>query len=105
MTRLYAAANLIDAHILLHLLDQAGIEARVFNENAQGGVGEIPFTHAYPEVWLVHEADLPAARAIVREHEQQPVDRGTVFCRECEESSPANFQLCWHCGAALNDPD
>lgn len=61
MLRLGTAANLPEAHLLLHRLAQAGIEARVLNEHAQGGLGEIPFTHAYPEIWIMEAAD--AARA------------------------------------------
>ena len=57
MFRLCTAANLPEAHLLLHRLAQAGIEARVLNEHAQGGLGEIPFTHAYPEIWIMEPAD------------------------------------------------
>ena len=51
MRRVYSAASLPEAHLLLHQLLDEGIAAAVFNENAHGGVGELPFTHAYPEVW------------------------------------------------------
>ena len=36
MKRIYSAANLMEAHIILDLLRHAGINARLFNENAQG---------------------------------------------------------------------
>ena len=39
MRRLCSAANLPEAYLLKQLLEQAGIEARVFNEHAQGGLG------------------------------------------------------------------
>lgn len=100
MKKLYSAANLPDAHLLRDLLAQAGIAARVFNENAQGGLGEIPFTQAYPEVWLVDERDFEPARRIVRQHDR-PAEAGVAFCPSCAEENPRNFQLCWKCGAAL----
>jgi len=62
MLRLCTAANLPEAYLLLHRLAQAGIEARVLNEHAQGGLGEIPFTHAYPEIWIMEAADEERAR-------------------------------------------
>jgi Putative prokaryotic signal transducing protein len=101
MLRLYTAANLPDAHLLRQLLAQAGIEAHVFNENAQSGMGEIPFTHAWPEVWLARPGDETRAREIVRGFEQPPAPSPDVFCAECHERNPGNFELCWSCGAAL----
>ena len=101
MKRIYSAANLQDAHIVLGLLAHAGIEARVFNANAQGGLGEIPFTHAYPEVWVVDDADLRRARDLVQGYERAPSETGSARCTACGEDNPANFQLCWKCGAAL----
>lgn len=101
MRKLYTAANLPEAYIVVQLLNQAGIEARVFNENAQGGLGEIPFTHVYPEVWLMEDADMVRAREIVAGYEQSSVE-GSVRCAVCREENPANFQLCWNCGQQLS---
>jgi hypothetical protein len=101
MKKVYTASDLPDAYIVLNLVIQAGIEARVFNENAQGGLGEIPFTHAYPEVWVNDARDATRAQEIVKAHLSAPADSGVVFCRACGEENPRNFQLCWHCGAEL----
>jgi hypothetical protein len=43
MKKIYSAANLMEAHIMLDLLGQSGIDARLFNENAQGAAGQIPY--------------------------------------------------------------
>lgn len=101
MVRLYSAATLPDAHLLRQLLAHAGIEAHVFNENAQSGMGEIPFTHAWPEVWIEQDADMKLAREIVCSFERPPASRDDVFCAACRERNPGNFELCWSCGAAL----
>lgn len=103
MYRFYSAANLHEAHLILHLLDLAGIEARVFNEHALGATGEIPFTHSYPELWLADARDLTRAREIVRAYEQ-PAATETRACPACGEENPANFELCWRCGDALEPP-
>jgi hypothetical protein len=73
----------------------------VFNENAQSGMGEIPFTHAWPEVWIERDADLNRARAIVHSFEQPPASSADVLCIACRERNPGNFELCWSCGQAL----
>ena len=101
MFRLYTAANLPEAYLLLHQLAQAGIEARVLNEHAQGGLGEIPFTHAYPEVWVMEEQDTPRARAILRDFEHRSASEETVRCGNCGETNPAGFDICWQCGRPL----
>jgi hypothetical protein len=101
MKRLCKAASLPDAHILRDLLEQAGIDAHVFNENAQSGAGELPLPEALPEVWVSRERDLERAREIVRRFESAAPETRTVRCGRCGEDNPGNFQLCWSCGAAL----
>ena len=104
--RIYSAASLPEAHLLMHRLGEMGIPASLFNENAHGGVGELPFTHAYPEIWIEDPADEPRARAIVDEFEH---GTGAVMnrkCTACGEHNPAAFEVCWHCAAVLCDePD
>lgn len=101
MERVYTAADLPEAHLILDMLQQARIAAHVFNENAQGGVGELPFTHTYPEVWIENESDKERARALIDQYERPLGDVGVKSCPECGEDSPANFELCWRCGETL----
>ena len=101
MKKLYRAANLPDAHILRGLLAQAGIQAHVFNENAQGGLGQLPFTEAWPEVWVSEDRDLGRAREIVQAFECSPEVIESVRCPACTEENPTSFQLCWSCGKSL----
>ena len=101
MKRIYSAANLMEAHIILDLLSHIGVNARLFNENAQSGVGEIPFTHAYPEIWVMNDSDVERGKLVINQYESSPIDTGIVFCTACGEENPRNFQLCWHCGAGL----
>jgi len=88
----------MEAHMLRDLLEQAGIKTHVFNENAQGGVGEIPFTHTYPEIWLVDEHDLKRARDIIKDYENPETETSSCLCKHCGEINPGSFQLCWNCG-------
>jgi hypothetical protein len=43
----------------------SGIEAHVFNENAQSGVGQLPVSEACPEVWLADERDFARAEELI----------------------------------------
>src|SRR3990172_12594189 len=101
MIRCYCAANLLEAHMIRDLLEEAGIKTHVFNENAQGGVGEIPFIHTYPEIWLVNEGDIEKARKILAAYETPMKDTATRLCGHCGELNPGGFQICWNCGKTL----
>lgn len=98
MLRLYQAANLPEAYLVLHRLERAGIEAQVFNEHAQGGMGEIPFTHVYPEIWLLDARDELRARSLLAEYEKADAAGQPTPCSNCGEENPAGFEFCWQCG-------
>jgi hypothetical protein len=102
MRRLYKAANLPDAHLMAGLLGREGIETRVFNENAQSIMGEIPFTQAFPEVWVMDDAQLAHARDILDRIQRTAPSQTLTLCSRCGEQNPGNFELCWQCGEMLN---
>ena len=82
------------------MLEAEGIAAKVFNENAQGGVGELPFTHTYPELW-VEDHEFQRGRDIVYRFEHSEVAVGTLQCANCGEQNPATFDFCWNCNRSL----
>jgi len=91
-----------EAHLLRDLLDHAGIESYVFNENAQSGAGQLPVTETYPEVWIAEERDLVRAKSVVDQYETKVTQATSESqCTKCGELNPAVFELCWNCGAAL----
>jgi len=101
MKKLYSANNLMEAHIVLDMLEHALIPAQLFNQHAQGGMGDIPFTHAYPEVWVIRDEDYERGRRIVQHYETMPQSNQVISCPTCGEENPVNFQLCWQCGNGL----
>lgn len=102
MERLYSAANLIEAYLIRDMLADVGVRTQILNENAQGGVGEIPFTHAYPEVWIERNTDLDRARQVIVDYESRRESTDYVDCPNCGEKNPDNFEICWHCSVSLN---
>lgn len=99
--RVWSAAGLQEAYIVLGLLQQARIEARVLNANAQGGLGEIPFIQTWPEIWVDDDRDVARARALIDAYQSAPLAAATRVCPQCREQSPGNFECCWNCGAVL----
>ena len=94
----YEAGSLAGAEMLRQRLKAVGIESRLRNDFLHGALGELPLS-VRPEVCVLAEADILAAREVVLEMEAQlrtPVT-GEVTCPGCGEVSPANFEVCWKC--------
>lgn len=100
MKRIYVAGHLPDAFLLLHILETAGIDAKVFNQNLLGGVGDLP--HVYPEVWIEEDQDLQRALQLVDEFENNVTPDGVIRCNQCDEDNPTSFDFCWQCGHNLS---
>ncbi len=101
MIRVYIAENLADAHLICNRVRENGIAAHVFNEFSNGAVGELPFTHTWPEVWVEQDQDESRALDIIAScRAAQPDDR-EIKCPQCEQMNPANFEVCWNCAALL----
>jgi hypothetical protein len=101
MQIVYTALNLPDAHIVANLLQQAGIDARVFNENAQSVVGEIPIHSAMPQVWVMDGAFVARATRLIDDYRSRVPSSVTRACPACGELNPAEFEICWNCAKAF----
>jgi len=99
--RFYIAKYRYDAYLVADRLNQAGIRAHVFNEHASSIVGDVPPDVAQPQVWLAREQDCERATRVLAAMEADGARGGSTRCAACGEESPANFELCWKCGASL----
>ena len=68
MKRVYQAANHIQAHMVMHVLEQAGVHAHVHGEFLQSGAGELPVGNLVGVV--VADEDVALAREIIEEWEK-----------------------------------
>jgi len=98
--RVHAAATLAEAHLLVDLLADRGIRARIFNANASSLAGELPIEAALPQVWVDDPADANRAREVIESFTRTP-SGPTRKCPACGEDNPGSFDLCWNCGAGL----
>jgi hypothetical protein len=99
--RIHLATNLPEAHLLVDLLADRGIRARILNANASSIAGELPIDAALPQVWVDDPADAARAREVIESFMRRTPSSATVKCAACGEDSPASFDLCWACGAGL----
>ncbi len=103
MLKVYTAESLVDGNLVLGLLQQQGIAARLFHDHAQGGLGELPLT--YPEIWIRRTADFDLARRVIERFETQQIDLPPLRCPYCREHNPVTFEICWQCYGNLSDRD
>ncbi|MGI9309980.1 MAG: DUF2007 domain-containing protein [bacterium] len=99
MKRVYTAESLIDGQMIVDLLAHNGVPSLLFNQNAQGGIGDLPVT--YPEVWVKRDFDQSKARRMIADFETQPPPTSDLRCRRCSEWNPSTFEICWKCHGAL----
>jgi hypothetical protein len=97
MKRLTQAPNLALATLWCEQLCAEGYEATVQRAYASGIVGHIPPDQALPEIWLVHDQQLVAARQVLQALQHAPERRW--LCRGCDELVEGPFEQCWNCGA------
>jgi hypothetical protein len=92
----FEASSGLEAHMILNLLEQAGIKGRIEGEHLQGGVGELQAMN-YVRV-LVSERDVDEALNIIRDWEsvqpspdQRPNESGSVESRGRNTSRFSNL--------------
>lgn len=101
MKRILTAANMPEAVLLVDLLSQHGIRARVLNANASSIAGELPIDAALPQLWVDDPACAARARDVIDTYFRTRHPGPPVTCPKCGEENPSSFDLCWACGAGL----
>ena len=102
LTKVYVAANSVDAHLLKALLEQEGIRAVVRGDDfvpLQGG--HLFKMEIRPSVWVFDDERLPRARELADDFGRRPSPSdqppATWTCR-CGEAIEEQFSECWNCG-------
>ena len=70
MKKVFDASSNIEAHLVMHQLQQAGIEVRIQGEHLQGGIGELPAAGNIRV--MVNPKDTEAARQVIADWESSP---------------------------------
>jgi hypothetical protein len=68
MKRVYEATNNIQAHMVMHVLQQAGVHAQVQGEFLQSGAGDLPLGSLVAVA--VADEDVALAREIIEDWEK-----------------------------------
>ena len=87
------------------LLEQAGIRTFIRNENLSTSEG-VSIPDFFPALCILNEADKKVAMDLISGDLASSGDPGGPewICKNCHESSPANFDACWNCGTSISSP-
>ena len=92
--RVYCHQTLFQVCNVKNLLESANIPCVIRNEYSAGGVGELSFIDAWPELWVDLE-DVTRAKQLIEEYERTPDSEWQCACGEINGSAYAS---CWYCG-------
>lgn len=102
MKRIYSEPNPLFIHQIKDLLAEKGIVTIIKNEFLSGGVGELPPTEVWPELWIVDKEDKVPAERIVDEFLQSTKSSPQNWtCKNCGQEIEGQFNICWSCGAEI----
>jgi hypothetical protein len=99
MRRLTTAPNLAIATLWADMLTQGGIDSSVQRAYASSIAGQVPPDQCLPEVWVLDDALLDSARALLAQL-RTPRHHHWV-CPACHERVDGPFEQCWNCGEAM----
>lgn len=103
MKRVFSEPTPLFIHQIKDLLEEKGIATIIKNEFLAGGIGELPPTEVWPELWVVDKADKELAKKIVDEFIQSTKsNRRDWVCTSCGEKIEGHFNICWSCGSGNN---
>lgn len=99
MKRVYRAADIIEAQMVLDDLLAAGLKAHVSGSYLTGAIGDLP-QDSVVSVWISSEQHYDRAREVVDAFEKaRNTEHPDRFCRKCGEKNAGSFSQCWSCEA------
>ena len=103
MKKLYSASDIVTAGHLQSVLENEGIACWIKNLSLAGGIGEIPATECWPEIWLRRDEDYNRALAIITAIMKPSSPVKPAWRCSCGELLEGQFEICWNCGKGCPD--
>ena len=81
------------------VLENNGIATFMKNQFGTSGAGELPFVEVVPQLWVLNEADVESAKALIKTLQEpgSPEQLQAWRCAECGTQQEAAFTHCWKC--------
>ena len=100
MTKVHSAPHPFELENLRHILQIEGIASEVRTPFLGAARGDIPATECWSELWVLDDADVDRASALIQAVRRQADGGGASWrCRGCGEENEPQFDACWQCGS------
>ena len=96
----YTAADPVQVGHLRSILEAQEMQTLVKNDHLTGGIGELPATECWPEIWIVDPRDYERAERLLEQllHSFSEAPVGAPWrCPHCDELIEPQFTDCWRC--------
>ena len=103
MKRVFSSHDPMLVGYLRAVLEEHGIGCIVKNEYLLGGVGELPPTECWPELWVVEDGDETRAGALIHDAQPGGATGESWQCSGCGEWIEPEFGACWRCAGDPSD--
>ena len=91
--KLLLSSRVEDIDLLKGMLEREGIACEITNETAT-----LPGAVFYPELWVVNDADFPAASGVLDAFRKPAPAKLAPWKCSCGEVLDGQFMSCWKCG-------
>jgi hypothetical protein len=98
MRKVTSADSLVTISHYRNLLISEGIPAVIRNEHLGSIIGEMPFQHAWPELWVKNDLDYARALQLIDASLVDESPSAPWTCRHCSVENEGQFGACWSCG-------
>ncbi len=84
------------------VLESNDIATFLKNQFGTSGAGELPFIEVVPQLWVLNEADVERAKALINELYNPEISEQPQAwdCPVCGTPQEAAFTHCWKCSSA-----
>jgi rubrerythrin len=99
-------ATTVDRVMINHyknILESEGIACKIRNDHLGSIVGEMPFTEAWPELWVINDLDYDRAKQLIEGTALDESPLAEWRCKKCGETNEGQFAACWSCGEEAGD--
>ena len=99
MKKVFSSDNQMIAGFLQGILENENIKCFIKNQALSGGIGELPPTECWPELWVVDDDDYQKALNIIEQVNLETDPKSKPWRCSCGETNEGQFGSCWQCGS------
>lgn len=98
MIKIFTSPSMPTIYNIKNILENNGIESVVKGDKRYSGIGELPPTECWIELWLIDESKKEEAAKLIDKINNEKQEGEKWKCPKCGELLEPQFEICWNCG-------